>query len=140
MASASPEAGIIEARPTAVSGPARFIPTYKSQWLSTSAIADLPTRPGSMKKPTYFALTPQSITDFDWLAVLDSTAYNRGGQQWMLRFLRNARRIRNNNIKGDSISLDYSICWRKLYMLLMKTSFHEQGRLSFRFENAGKKL
>jgi hypothetical protein len=23
------------------------------------------------------ALTPQSFTDFDWLAVLDSTAYNR---------------------------------------------------------------
>ncbi len=32
-----------------------------------------------MKNPTYFALTPQSFTDFDWLAVLDSTAYDRGG-------------------------------------------------------------
>ena len=31
------------------------------------------------------ALTPQSLTDFDWLVALDSTAYNRGGpplQEW----------------------------------------------------------
>ena len=36
-------------------------------------------------RKTYFALTPQSFTDFDWLAVLDSTGYNRGGpslQEW----------------------------------------------------------
>jgi erythromycin esterase len=32
-----------------------------------------------MKNPSYAALTPQSFTDFDWLAVLDSTAYSRGG-------------------------------------------------------------
>jgi erythromycin esterase-like protein len=74
-----PEAGTLEARLTAVPGPARFIPTHKGQGLPTSAIAALPTRSGSMKNPTYFALAPQSITNFDWLAVLDSTAYNRGG-------------------------------------------------------------
>jgi erythromycin esterase-like protein len=74
-----PEAGTLEARLTAVPGPARFIPTHRGQGLPTSAIAGLPTRSGSMKNPTYFALTPQSFTDFDWLAVLDSTAYNRGG-------------------------------------------------------------
>jgi erythromycin esterase len=74
-----PEAGTLEARLTAVPGPARLIPTHKSQELPTSAIAALPTRSGSMKNPTYFPLTPQSFTDFDWLAVLDSTAYNRGG-------------------------------------------------------------
>jgi len=74
-----PEAGTLEARLTAVPGPARFIPTHKGQGLPTSAIAALPTRSGSMKNPTYFALTSQSFTDFDWLAVLDSTAYNRGG-------------------------------------------------------------
>ena len=80
-----PEAGTLEARLTAVPGPARFIPTHKGQGLPTSAIAALPTRSGSMKNPTYFALTPESFTNFDWLAVLDSTAYNRGGpplQQW----------------------------------------------------------
>lgn len=47
--------------------------------LPTSEIAALPTRSGSMKNPTYFALTPQSFTDFDWLAVLDSTEYDLGG-------------------------------------------------------------
>ncbi len=74
-----PEAGTLEARLTAVPGPARFIPTHKGQGLPTSEIAALPTRSGSMKNPSYFALTPQSFTDFDWLAVLDSTAYDRGG-------------------------------------------------------------
>jgi len=74
-----PETGTLENRLTAVPGPARFIPTHQGQGLPTSAIADLPTRSGSMKNSTYFALTAQSFTDFDWLAVLDSTAYSRGG-------------------------------------------------------------
>ena len=74
-----PEAGTLEERLTSVPGPVRFIPTHKGQGLPASEIAGLPTRSGSMKNPTYFALTPQSITDFDWLAVLDSTAYSRGG-------------------------------------------------------------
>ncbi len=74
-----PEAGTLEARLTAVPGPALFIPTHKGQDLPTSAISVLPTRSGSEKNPSYFPLTPQGFTDFDWLAVLDSTAYNRGG-------------------------------------------------------------
>jgi erythromycin esterase len=74
-----PEAGTLEARLTAVPGPVRFMPTHKGQGLPTSEIADLPTRSGSRKNSTYFALTPQSVTDFDWLVVFDSTAYNRGG-------------------------------------------------------------
>ncbi len=74
-----PEAGTLEARLTALPGPARFIPTHKGHGLPAPEIAALPTRSGSMKNPTYFALTPQSFTDFDWLAVLDSTAYSRGG-------------------------------------------------------------
>jgi erythromycin esterase-like protein len=74
-----PEADTLEARFTALPGPALFIPTHKGQGLPASAIAALPTRSGSMKNMTYFALTSQSITDFDWLAVLHSTAYNRGG-------------------------------------------------------------
>jgi len=32
-----------------------------------------------MKNLSYTALTAQSFTDFDWLAVLHSTAYTRGG-------------------------------------------------------------
>jgi erythromycin esterase-like protein len=74
-----PEAGTLEARLTTVPGPVRFIPTHRGQGLPTSAIAALPIRSGSMKNPTYFALTPQSLSDFDWLAVLDSTAYDPGG-------------------------------------------------------------
>jgi hypothetical protein len=80
-----PEAGTLEARLTAGPGPGRFIPTHLGLGIPTSAIATLPTRSGSMKNLSYFPLTPQSFTDFDWLAVLDSTAYNRGGpplQQW----------------------------------------------------------
>lgn len=74
-----PEAGTLEARLTAVPGPARFIPTHRGRGLPAPAIAALPIRSGSTKNLSYFALTPQSITDFDWLAVLDSTAYDRGG-------------------------------------------------------------
>jgi erythromycin esterase-like protein len=66
-----PEPGTLEARLTAAAGPARFIPTHGVQGLP-SAFADLPVRSGSTKNSTYFALTPQSITDFDWIAVLDS--------------------------------------------------------------------
>ena len=74
-----PEAGTLEARLTSTPGPVRFIPTHKGQGLPASEIAALPTRSGSTKNSTYFALTPQSFTDFDWLAVLDSTGYSRGG-------------------------------------------------------------
>ena len=74
-----PEPGTLEARLTAVPEPGLFIPTHKGQGLPASEIASLPTRTGSMKNPTYFPLTPQSFTDFDWLAFLDSTTYSRGG-------------------------------------------------------------
>lgn len=75
----SPEAGTLEARLTAAPGSARFIPTRKGRGLPASEIASLPVRAGSMINQTYAALKPQSFTDFDWLAVLDSTTYNRGG-------------------------------------------------------------
>jgi erythromycin esterase-like protein len=71
-----PEAGTLEARLTAAPGPVRFIP---SRTLATSAAQDLPARTGSTKNPTYFPLTPQSLTDFDALAVFDAVTYNRGG-------------------------------------------------------------
>jgi hypothetical protein len=74
-----PEPGTLEAHLTARPGPARFIPTHYGERLPTSVIAVLPTRSGSLKNPSYFALTSQSLTDFDWLCALDSTAYNRGG-------------------------------------------------------------
>jgi erythromycin esterase-like protein len=74
-----PEAGTLEARLTTAPGPARFIPTHQGQGLPASEIAALPVRTGGAKNFSYFPLTPQSFTDFDWLAVLDTTTYHRGG-------------------------------------------------------------
>jgi hypothetical protein len=68
-----PEAGTLESRLRALPGPGRLIPTHRGRGLPASAIAALPTRSGSPKNPTYFPLTPQSLTDFDWLVLLDST-------------------------------------------------------------------
>jgi erythromycin esterase len=76
---AQPEPGTLEARLTVTAGPVRFIPTHQGWGLPTAAIADLPTRSGSAVNPTYFALTPRSVTEFDGLIVLDSTTYTRGG-------------------------------------------------------------
>jgi erythromycin esterase-like protein len=77
---AVPETGTLEARLTALPGSALFIPTHKGEGLPASEIAALPTRSGSMKNMSYVALLPQSLTDFDWLAVLSSTTYTRGGR------------------------------------------------------------
>lgn len=74
-----PEAGTLEARLTASPGPGRFIPTHKGRRLPASEVAALPIRSSSMKNQTYFPLTHQSFTDFDWLAVLDKATYSRGG-------------------------------------------------------------
>jgi erythromycin esterase len=76
-----PEAGTIEARLTGAPGPGRFIPTHKGRGLLTSEIAALPIRSASTLNSTYFALTPQSLIDFDALAVLDKTDYSRGGPE-----------------------------------------------------------
>ncbi|MFN8492326.1 MAG: erythromycin esterase family protein [Caldilineaceae bacterium] len=67
-----PEAGSLEARLMAAPGPARFLPTYQGHGLPAADVVALPLRSGSMKNSSYFALTPQSLTDFDWLAFLDS--------------------------------------------------------------------
>lgn len=74
-----PEAETLEARFTAAPGPARFIPTHLGQGLPTEEIAALSMRSGSKKNGSYEPLGAQSFTDFDWFAVLDTTAYNRGG-------------------------------------------------------------
>jgi hypothetical protein len=76
-----PEAGTLEARLTASPAAARFIPTHHGRGLPADEIAALPTRSDSMKNLSYTTLTPQSLTDFDWLAVLNSTSYNRGGPE-----------------------------------------------------------
>jgi erythromycin esterase len=74
-----PEPGTLEALLTGLPDPALFVPTHRGHGLPASEIAALPTRSGSVKNSTYMALTAESFTDFDWLAVLHSTTYNRGG-------------------------------------------------------------
>jgi erythromycin esterase len=79
-----PEAGTLEARLTATPGPVRFIPTHLGQGLPASEIATLPLRSGSQKNRSYTeSLGAQSFTDFDWLAVLDTTAYAREGWPYL---------------------------------------------------------
>ncbi len=65
-----PEAGTLEARLAAAPGPLCFIPTHTGEGLPAADIAALTTRSASSKNSTYFPLTAQSITDFDWLVVL----------------------------------------------------------------------
>jgi erythromycin esterase len=75
-----PEAGTLEARLTSAPGPVRFIPTHQGQGLPAEEIAALPMRSGSKKNRSYVeTLGAQSFTDFDWLAVLDTTDYNGWG-------------------------------------------------------------
>jgi erythromycin esterase-like protein len=74
-----PEPGTLEALLTRAPGPALFVPTHTGEGLPAAQIAALPTRSGSIKNSTYMALDAHSFTDFDWLVVLHSTAYSRGG-------------------------------------------------------------
>lgn len=74
-----PEAGTLEARLIATPGPARFIPTQRGHGLPADELSALPIRSGSPKNRSYAPLTPQNVTEFDWLAVVDSSVYNRGG-------------------------------------------------------------
>jgi erythromycin esterase len=77
---AKAEEGTLEARMTAAPGPVRFIPAHDA-----TGIDALPIRSRSALNNTYTTLSRQSLTDFDWLAVLDSVTYQRGGiplQTW----------------------------------------------------------
>ena len=74
-----PEAGTLEARLTSAAGPGRFIPTQQGHGLPAEEMAALPIRSGSKKNGSYEPLGAQSFTDFDWFAVLDTTAYNGWG-------------------------------------------------------------
>jgi erythromycin esterase len=68
-----PETGTLEAHLTSTSGPGRFIPTRGGRQLEAATIAGIRTR-GAATNSTYFSLASKSLTDFDWLAVLDSIA------------------------------------------------------------------
>ena len=75
-----PEDATLESRLTAAAGPVRLIPTGGERGLAASAIKRVPVRSGSTKNRSYFPLTAESVTDFDWLAVVDSTGYSVGGR------------------------------------------------------------
>jgi erythromycin esterase len=74
----TPEPGTLEAILMEHSGPARFVQTHYGERLPPSLIAEMPTRTASPKNGSYFPLTAQSFTDFDWFCLLDSTTYSRG--------------------------------------------------------------
>ena len=74
-----PEAGTLEARLMASPGSARFIPTHLGKGLPLEEIETLPVRTTGTVNYSYFPLTAQSITDFDWLMLLNSATYLRGG-------------------------------------------------------------
>jgi erythromycin esterase len=81
-----PATGTLESSLMDAPGPARFIPTHRGAHLPAATINTLPVRSGSRLNPSYFPLTPESFTDFDGLALLDSTTYQRGGpvlQEWV---------------------------------------------------------
>jgi erythromycin esterase len=78
-----PEAGTLEARFTSAPGPVRFIPTHQGQGLPVEEMAALPLRSGSKKNRSYEPLGAQSFTDFDWFAVLDTTAYSQEGWPYL---------------------------------------------------------
>jgi erythromycin esterase-like protein len=67
MGLGEPEPGTLEAYLSATPGPARFVPTRRGQGLPAPVVAALATRSAN---PAYFPFTPQSITDFDWLALV----------------------------------------------------------------------
>jgi len=72
-----PQAGSLEDMLAATPGPGRFVPTHWRYGLPD--IASLPVRSGSAKNPTYFPLSAHSLRDFDWLVMLDTVTYSRGG-------------------------------------------------------------
>jgi erythromycin esterase len=74
----APESGTLEARLTALPGPARFIPLPRHGH-RVGEVGPFPARSGSSKNPTYTPLSGQSLSDFDALAVLDQVTYHRGG-------------------------------------------------------------
>lgn len=73
-----PEPGTLEALLTAAPGPALFIPTHGGTQFPPGTLPAIRERSGSARNPGYFPLTARGFTDYDWLAVLDSTSYTRG--------------------------------------------------------------
>jgi hypothetical protein len=69
-----PIAGSFEARLIAGKASSVFIPTHQARNLSPAEVLALRPRSDSTLNQSYFPLTAQSLTDFDWLAVLNAIA------------------------------------------------------------------
>ncbi len=69
---APPEAGSLEARFSETV----LIPTSSAP---TDRVVGLTPRTGSVRNPTYFPWTGDCLTDYDWLAFVTTTTYQRGG-------------------------------------------------------------
>lgn len=69
---AAPEAGSLEARFRAPV----FIPAATAP---AALVAGLTPRMGSPRNPTYFPWTRDCLADYDWLAFVPTTSYQRGG-------------------------------------------------------------
>ncbi len=82
---APPEQGTLEAMMTAGRDRGEwdgvFIPTKRRNGISEQEMSEIPTRSGSTKNSTYFPLDKKSFKDFDYLMILESTGYSRGGPQ-----------------------------------------------------------
>jgi erythromycin esterase len=75
---AAPEAGSLEARFKETA----LVPTTTAP---ATVVASLTPRTGSLRNPTYFPWARDCLADFDWLAFVKSTTYQRGGpplQAW----------------------------------------------------------
>lgn len=79
-----PEPGTLEALLTRSPGQALFIPTHSGHGLPATEIAALPIRSGSALNGSYMPLNAACFGEFDWLVVLPSATYTRGGPplQW----------------------------------------------------------
>lgn len=82
----SPENGIGEPEPGSLEAwfgqrreAAFLLPTQGGRGVPQAVIQALPPRGGGTRNSTYMPLNADSITDFDWLAFLRTTAYARGG-------------------------------------------------------------
>ena len=74
-----PEPGTLEAQLGQRPEAAFVLPTHAGRALPEAAIRALNTRSGSARNSTYMPLDASSVTDFDWLAFVRTTAYARGG-------------------------------------------------------------
>lgn len=75
---AQPETATLESLLAQSTDAAQFIPTYHGKRLTTSVIESLRSRSGSHMNHSYFPLTQESFTEFDWFCIINSVTYLRG--------------------------------------------------------------